>query len=86
VTTDLRIATATPSPGAERMRRHRWLKRQGAVNINLFVGADAIQTLIELCWLDPAARGTADAVVAAVIDLATVSLALRVTRRTRGIY
>jgi hypothetical protein len=41
------------------MRRHRWLRRQGAVNINLLIGAEALQRLTELGWLAPAGRTTA---------------------------
>jgi hypothetical protein len=76
--TDLSIA-AKASPGAERMRRHRWLQQQGAVNINILIGADAVQRLIELGWLAPADRCNRDAVIAAVIGLATRALAMRVT-------
>jgi hypothetical protein len=46
--TDLSNETEAPLPGAERMRRHRWLRREGAVNINLLIGADAVQRLTEL--------------------------------------
>jgi hypothetical protein len=67
-----------PTPGAVRMRRLRSLKRQGAVAVAFVIGSDAIQTLIELGWLDPERRGDRDAVRSAVILLATRALALRI--------
>jgi hypothetical protein len=78
--TDLSIATEAPLPGAERMRRHRELRRQGAVNINLLVGADAVQRLTELGWLAPANRANRDAVTSAVVRLAAHALGLAPTR------
>jgi hypothetical protein len=74
--TDLSIGTEAPSPGAERMRRHRWLRRQGAVNIDLVIGADAVQRLTELGWLAPARRANRDAVTSAVVRLAAHALGL----------
>jgi len=65
-----------PSPGVERMRRHRWLRRQGAVNINFLIGADAVERLIKLGWLAPAERANRDAVTSAVVRLATHALRL----------
>jgi len=73
---DLSKAIDAPSPGAERMRRHRWLRRQGAVNINLLIGADAVQRLAELGWLAPAKRTNRDAVTSAVVRLAAHALGL----------
>ena len=78
--TDLSTAPdAAPSPGAERMRRHRWLRQQGAVNI-ILIGADAVQRLIELGWLAPADRANRDAVTSAVVRLAAHALGLGQTR------
>jgi hypothetical protein len=62
-------------PGAARMRRHRSLKRQGAVAVDFVIGADAVQLL---GWLAPDNRGDRDAVAAAIIALATRALALRI--------
>jgi hypothetical protein len=64
--------------GTARMRRHRSLKRQGAVAVDFVIGADAVQSLIELGWLDPARRGDRDAVRSAIIRLAARALALRI--------
>lgn len=72
---DLPIA-APASPGAVRMRRHRWLKQQGAVAVDLVVGADAIRALVANGWLDPADRGDRDAVGAAITALAAHALRL----------
>jgi hypothetical protein len=69
---------APPTPGAVRMRRHRSLKRQGAVAVDCVVGADAVQSLIELGWLDPEHRGDRGAVAGAIVALATRALALRI--------
>ncbi len=66
------------SPGAARMRRHRSLKRQGAVAVDFVVGADAVRSLIELGWLDPEHRSDRDAVRSAIIRLAARALALRI--------
>ena len=77
---DLSTAPDAPSPGAERMRRHRWLRQQGAVNINLLIGADAVQRLTELGWLAPADRANRDAVTSAVVRLAAHALGLGPTR------
>jgi hypothetical protein len=74
------IATEAPSPGAERMRRHRWLRGQGAVNINILIGADAVQRLTELGWLAPAGRTNRVAVTSAVVRLASHALGLGPTR------
>ena len=71
---------SAPSPGAERMRRHRWLRRQGAVNVNFVIGADAVQRLINLGWLPSAERANRDAVTSAVVRLAAHALGLRPTR------
>ena len=78
--TDLSAAPDAPSPGAERMRRHRWLRQQGAVNINLLIGADAVQRLTELGWLASAHRANRDAVTSAVVRLAAHALGLGPTR------
>ena len=78
--TDIDTAPEAPSPGAERMRRHRWLRQQGAVNISLLVGADAVQRLAELGWLAPAKRTNRDAVTSAVVRLAAHALGLGPTR------
>jgi hypothetical protein len=78
--TDPSAAPDAPSPGAERMRRHRELRRQGAVNINLLVGADAVQRLTELGWLAPTDRANRDAVTSAVVRLAAHALGLGPTR------
>ena len=64
------------SPSAERMRRARHRKRQGAVVVNFLIGADAIETLIELGWLDPDGRGDSNAVAIAVVKLAAHALGL----------
>jgi hypothetical protein len=77
---DLSNAIEAPSPGGERMRRHRWLRRQGAVNINLIIGADAVQRLTEKGWLARADRGNRDAVTSAVVRLAAHALGLGPTR------
>jgi hypothetical protein len=77
--TDLSIA-AKASPGAERMRRHRWLRQQGAVNINVLIGADAVQRLTELGWLAPADRANRVAVRSAIVRLAAHALGLGPTR------
>jgi hypothetical protein len=68
--TDLSTTPGAPSPGAERMRRHRWLRQQGAVHVSFLIGADAVQRLIEIGWLAPADRGNRDAVTSAVVRLA----------------
>jgi hypothetical protein len=60
------------------MRRHRSLKRQGAIAVDFVVGADAVRSLIELGWLDPEHRGDRDAVRSAIIRLAARALALRI--------
>jgi hypothetical protein len=73
------LFTDAHSPGAERMRRHRWLRRQGAVNINLVVGADAVQRLVALGWLDPAGRADRGAVTSAMVRMGTHALGLRPT-------
>jgi hypothetical protein len=78
--TDLSITPGAPSPGAERMRRHRWLRQQGAVNINLLIGPDAVQRLTELGWLAPADRAKRGAVTTAVVRLAANALGLGPTR------
>ena len=64
------------SPGAERMRRHRWLRRQSAINVNFLIGADAVQRLIKLGWLPPAERVNRAAVTSVVVRLATQALGL----------
>jgi hypothetical protein len=66
-----------PSPGAGPMRRHRWLRRQGAVHINLIVGADAVQRLIALGWLDPIARFDRGAVTSAIVRMGTHALGIK---------
>jgi len=68
-----------PLAGAERMRRHRWLRQQGGVNINLLIGADAVRRLSELGWLTPAEGTNRDAVTSAVVRLAAHALGLRPT-------
>jgi hypothetical protein len=73
--------TASPaiqSRSAERMRRARNRKRQGAAMVNFLIGADAVRSLIELGWLVPERRGDRDAVRSAVIQLAARALALRI--------
>jgi len=70
--------------GAARMRRHRSLKRQGAVAVNFVVGADAIQTLVELGWLAPERLDDCDAVTGAIVALASQALALRVRPGNRS--
>ena len=77
---DLSKAIDAPSPGAERMRRHRWLRRQGAVNINILFGGDAVQRLTELGWLDSDRRADRAAVTTAVVRLAAHALGLGPTR------
>ena len=72
------VSRDTPTPGAVRMRRYRSLKRQGAVAVDLVIGADAIRSMIELGWLDPAARGNRDTVAGAIVALAARTLALRI--------
>jgi hypothetical protein len=74
--TDLSTTPGAPSPGAERMRRHRWLRQQGAVNVSFLIGADAVQRLIELGWLAPAKRTNREAVTSAVVGLAAQALGL----------
>jgi hypothetical protein len=74
--TDLPTAPDAPSPSAERMRRHRWPRQQGAVNISLLVGADAVQRLTELGWLAPTKRTNRDAVTTALVRLAAHALGL----------
>lgn len=78
--TGLSITPDAPSPGAERMRRHRWLRQQGAVNVSFLIGADAVQRLIEIGWLAPGDRGNRDAVTSAVVRLAGHALGLGPTR------
>jgi hypothetical protein len=78
--TDRSTAPDAPSPGAERMRRHRWLRQQGAVNVSFLIGADAVQRLIEIGWLAPDERGNRDAVRSAVVRLATHALGLKSTQ------
>jgi hypothetical protein len=78
--TDLSTAPDAPSPGAERMRRHRWLRQQGAVNVSFLIGADAVQRLTELGWLASAHRANRDAVTSAVVRLAAHALGLGPTR------
>lgn len=80
VMTNRSIATEAPSPGAERMRRHRWLRRQGAIHVSFLVGADAIASLVELGWLASADRANRDAVRGAVVRVATHALGLGPTR------
>ena len=53
---------------------------QGAVNINLLIGADAVQRLTELGWLAPPGRTNRDAVTSAVVRLAANALGLGPTR------
>ena len=57
--TDLSTPPDAPSPGAERMRRHRELRRQGAINITLLIGADAVQPLTEKAGSLPRSAPTA---------------------------
>jgi hypothetical protein len=76
--TDLSTASDAPSPGAERMRRHRERRRRSGVLIEFEVVGTALDGLIELGWLDPNSRGDRDAVRSAVIRLAARALALRV--------
>jgi hypothetical protein len=71
------VARVRSGRGAARMRRHRSLKRQGGVAVNFVVGADAVRSLIELGWLDPARRSDREAVTGAIVALATRALALR---------
>jgi hypothetical protein len=78
VDTPRQNAGRSPSPGAERMRRVRHLRRRGAVVVHFVIGADAIQTLIEPGWLDPSYRVDRNAVTCAVIDLVTRALANRI--------
>jgi hypothetical protein len=75
--TNVMISSVEPSAGAERMRRARHRKRQGGVMVNFLIGADAIETLIELGWLDPERRGDRNGVAGAIVGLATRTLALR---------
>ena len=82
--TNLSIATEAPSPGAERMRRHRWLRRQGAVNISILLGADAVQRLTELRWLASADRANPAAVTSAVVRLAAHALGFTAPGRAEG--
>jgi hypothetical protein len=73
--------TASPaiqSRSAARICLARHRKRQGAVVVDFLIGADAIPSMIELGWLDPAARGNRDAVADAIISLTTRALALRI--------
>jgi len=76
--TDLSHALAAPSPGAERMRRHRERRRRSGVLIEFEVVGTALDGLIELGWLDPDRRGDRDAVRSAAIRLAARALTLRV--------
>ena len=69
-------AAGAPSAGATRMRRHRWLKRQGAVAVDLVIGADAIRALVAHGWLAPAQRGDRNAVAASITALASRALRL----------
>jgi hypothetical protein len=59
------------------MRRHRAMKRQGAVAVDFVIGADAVQSLIALGWLAPEHRRDRDAVAGAIVALAARALALR---------
>lgn len=61
------------------MRRHRALKRQGAAVVAITVGADAIESLAALGWLDPARSADKAAVQSAVIAIAAKAIWLRVT-------
>ena len=45
--------------------------------VNFLIGADAIETLIELGWLDPEDRGDRDAVTSSIVQLAARGLAMR---------
>ncbi len=63
-------------PGAARMRRHRSLKRQGAVAVDFVIGADAVRLLIKLGWLAAGDRGNRGEVAGAVVSLAARALAL----------
>jgi hypothetical protein len=61
---------AIESRSAAGMRRARHRKRQGAVMVTFLIGSDAIETLIELGWLDPGHRNDRGAVAGAVVALA----------------
>jgi hypothetical protein len=76
--TNAEVSPDPPTPGALRMRRHRALKQQGAVAVDFVIGADAVQFLVELGWLDPDRRGDRGAVTGAIVALATRTLALRI--------
>ena len=79
--TNVIISSVEPSSGALRMRRARHRKSQGAVMVNFLIGADAIETLIELGWLDPEHRSDRDAARSAIIRLAARALASRLAAK-----
>ncbi len=72
-----KVSPDPPTPGATRMRRHRSLKRQGAIAVDFVIGADAVRSLIELGWLDPEDRGDRDAVTSSIVQLAARGSAMR---------
>jgi hypothetical protein len=74
---NVEVSPDPPTPGAVRMRRHRPLTRQGAVAVDFVIGADAVQSLIELGWLDPGRRDDRGDVAGAIVVLAARALALR---------
>ena len=78
--TELSTAPDAPSPGAERMRRHRERRRRSGVLIEFEVVGTALDGLIELGWLAPAKRANRDAVTSAVVRLAAHALGLGPTR------
>jgi hypothetical protein len=65
-----------PAPGAERMRRSRWKRRQGLVIVNFDVAPDAIGKLIRLGWLPATRREDKDAITTALIELAEKAIKL----------
>jgi hypothetical protein len=67
------------SSAAKRMRRSRARRKLGATVVTFPVGADVIDQLVSLGWLDEAARADGEWVTDAIIRLATQAIALRVS-------
>ena len=72
---------APPSPGAERMRRHRERRRKGKVCVMIELDPRMISGLTERGWLPASQRDDQVAVVHAFCRF--VGYALDVTRNTR---
>lgn len=59
----------SPSPTAERMRRHRARRRKRIRFIEILVHESAVETLVRKQLLDPARREDGEAIREAIYDL-----------------